>query len=232
MIVPIVSEAAWLGHLATLAGPAAWTPPSKSTLVVAPHPDDETLGAGGLIASLRTRGIDVTIAAVTDGENAYDDGIDIRETRAAEQYAALARLGVSSANMHRLRLPDSSVTANEEALLERLSPLVTGNTHILAPWPYDFHPDHEACGRAAQALAAMRGAQLTFYFFWTWHRGTIEQLAGLPLVRFPLSAKQARAKQDALLSYRSQLQHPTGAPILPENLLAPAYRSFEVYLPS
>lgn len=45
--------------------------PVLRTLVVAPHRDDETLLAGGLIASQRRRGIDVQVVAVTDGESAY-----------------------------------------------------------------------------------------------------------------------------------------------------------------
>ena len=67
MIVPILDEAGWNPRLAGL---PRWQPPHRPTIVISPHPDDETLGTGGLISELRFWGIEVTIVAVTDGENA------------------------------------------------------------------------------------------------------------------------------------------------------------------
>ena len=104
-------------------------------LVIAPHPDDETLGAGGLIARQRMRGMDVIVAAVTDGENCYPDSVGMGEIRCLEQEGALKRLGVERDNIVRLRLPDSAVSSNEEELVERLMPLVSSETHVVAPWP-------------------------------------------------------------------------------------------------
>jgi len=229
MITPVVDDLAWRRQFKQL---PAWRPPLTDTLVIAPHPDDETLGAGGLIASLRAQGINVTVAAVTDGENAYSDGIDLRQTRELEQNQALARLGVATDSIHRFRLIDSSVTSDEEKLIQLLTPLISGTTHVIAPWQHDFHPDHEACGRAAAKVAALKGAALTSYFFWTWHRGTVELLQGLPLVCFPLTEAEQHAKHQALLCHRSQLEHASGEPILPRYLLGPVSWPFEVYLPS
>jgi hypothetical protein len=55
-------------------------------------------------------------------------------------------------------------------------------------------------------------------------------LNGETLRKFPLSAAAMRAKAEALECHASQLHHDTGEPILPEGLLAPAKRPFEVYL--
>jgi len=229
MITPLVDELSWLLRLGNL---PAWTPPPIHTVVIAPHPDDETLGAGGLIAQLRAQSIEVTIIAVTDGENAYADDVDIRSTRQREQNAALARLGVPCSSIHRLHLADSAVTDSEEALTNLLLPYISASTHVLAPWPHDFHPDHEACGRAAQRAASLHGALLTSYLFWTWHRAPIDLLDGVPLVSLALSACELRAKLEALRCHQSQLHHGDGQPILPDYLLGPALRSFEVYIPS
>ena len=68
MIVPLLGETGWAR---TLEQASAWIPNPVPTVVVAPHPDDETLAAGGLIAALTSRGIPVTVVAVTDGEHAY-----------------------------------------------------------------------------------------------------------------------------------------------------------------
>ena len=161
MIEPLASEKEW-ASIWEDAKP--WQPPDRPILFVSPHPDDETLGAGGLIGLQAAKGVPLRVVAVTDGENAYRDGIDIADRRSHEQTSALSRLGVTPANIVRLELTDSGVTAEEELLVERLMPLVSDNSHIIAPWIGDYHPDHEACGRAAVEVARRSGAALTFYF--------------------------------------------------------------------
>ncbi len=49
-------------------GATDWTPPAIPTLVVVPHPDDEVLLVGGLIATQRERGVPFHVLGVTDGE--------------------------------------------------------------------------------------------------------------------------------------------------------------------
>ena len=230
MITPVVSESEWMGRLTGL--PALGAGP-QTTVVIAPHPDDETLGAGGLIAVLRSRGIEVTIVAVTDGENAYSDAPGLAALREREQTEALARLGVDSESHPSIEiaLTAMSRTMNHD-LTECLLSIVPPNSQIVAPWRHDFHPDHEACGRVAEIVAKRQHASLASYFFWTWHRGVPETLAGLPLVSLSLGPAERCAKREALLCHQSQLQHENGDPILPENLLEPAWRSFEVFLPA
>jgi LmbE family N-acetylglucosaminyl deacetylase len=227
LITPLTRETewqAWLKHV------PAWDLPHAPILIVAPHPDDETLGAGGLIIKHRSKGLDVVVAAVTDGENCYPGDVGLAEIRRNEQEGALKRLGVARDKIVRLRLPDSSVASKEDELIESLMPLVSIYTHIVAPWPGDFHPDHEACGRAAAEVAQRVGCSLTFYFFWTWHRGTIELIRDLPLRFIALDEDMLLAKTEALLCHRSQLMRETGDQILPELLLAPAKRPYEVFL--
>lgn len=229
MIIPLHSEDEWI---AVWKGARLWQPPRQPVLVIAPHPDDETLAAGGFISMQVSEGVPVQLIAVTDGENAYKDGPNLATIRRAEQTAALETLGLEPSNIIRLGLTDSGVASEESTLMERLLPLVSKDTHVLAPWTGDFHPDHEACGRAAQKVAQHVGATLTFYFFWTWHRGTPQLLRDLPLRALDLNADHQRAKLKALSQYRSQLEHPSGEPILPNNLLWPAQRSTEVFLPA
>ncbi len=214
-----------------------WDVPDQPILVIAPHPDDETLGAGGLIAATRRRGISVHVAAVTDGENAYPENTSeqvdaLRRLRRAEQRRALDLLGVDSENIVRFSLPDSAVESRQQALIESLMDLVSQETHILAPWREDFHPDHRACGLAAEEVAHRTGARLTSYFFWTWHQGSPTQMRELSLASFPLAPWMMKAKAEALLCHHSQLVQEIGDPILPEKLLAPARRSFETFLVS
>ena len=243
MIVPLVAEPEWMR---SLDGLPAFQPGPQPVLLIAPHPDDETLGAGGLIAALSRLGVDITVVAVTDGERAYFDCDEVdpgelASLRCGEQTAALARLGVASQQIVRLHLPDSNVAAHERDLVDCLVRLATPQTHIIAPWRGDFHPDHEACGRAAEAAAHELGARLSSYLFWTWHRGHPALLEALPLRSFALGEEDVQAKIDALNQHRSQLAHPLqpcvsdsqpDLAILPPYLLGPARRSFEVFFAS
>ncbi len=229
MISPLTPEQDWQPRLQGL---PTWEPPQRHTLILSPHPDDETLGAGGLIARLRSAGMPVTVVAVTDGERSYSNFPDLAAVREREQTEALQHLGVDRSSIHRLHLPDSNVAACEARLTAALLPLIDRETIVVTPWQHDFHPDHEACGRAAAAAAQPAGASLVSYFFWTWHRGTPATLEGLPLVALPLHQDELHRKKAALLCHQSQLHNPNEPPILPENLLGPAERTFEVFLPS
>ena len=228
-IHPLTSEATWLSHLRGL---PTWDPPLQPTMVLAPHPDDETLGAGGLIARLRLLGVPVTVVALTDGEGAYTDAEGLAEIRIQEQTTALARLGVPRESIHRLGLPDRYLMENEDQLYAEVLRLAEPQTHLVAPWTRDFHPDHEAAGRIAARVARAKGLALTSYLFWTWHRGSPETLPTVSMVSLSLSEEEREMKLRALSSHASQLEHPDGQPILSDELLAPARRSFEVYIRS
>ena len=233
MIISLVDDSTWQASLSLL---PEWQPPAVPTLVLAPHPDDETLGAGALIATLRARGVPVTVVAATDGENAYDTSPEKRtalaRTRELEQQEALGLLGVPADAIHRLRLTDSGLHLCEGELTARLMELAQPGMHLIAPWSGDFHPDHEACARAAAAVTEAKGLRLTSYFFWTWHRGEDSLLDSLPVRRFMPDVAALGKKQEALLCHRSQLAHDRFEPILPARLLGPAYWPFEVFLPA
>jgi LmbE family N-acetylglucosaminyl deacetylase len=226
MVIPVIGEEEWGARLTKL---AAWLPSEAPMVVVVPHPDDETLAAGGLIAWQRARGVDVTVVAVTDGEHAYQDNAGLAVTRREEQACALRRLGVSGEKIIRLGLVDSGVSAQEGELAARLREFVTPETQVLTPWSGDFHPDHEACARAARLVAEDVGATLVSYFFWTWHRGTIATVDRLELRKFVLEEEGMRAKREALACHVSQLSHAPEPEILPEELLWPARMGFEVF---
>jgi len=228
-IVPLTTEIEWLSKLSDL---PSWSLPMVPTLIVAPHPDDETLGAGGLIAKLRLHHVPVVVVAVSDGENAYVGAQGLGKVRELEQNIALARLGVDSQSVHRLGLPDRELAKWEGSMERSLAAIVSPGMHLVAPWPKDFHPDHEACGRAAERVAKKYGLELTFYLFWTWHRGEPEMLDGVSLVSLRLSERELHLKLFALEAHQSQFEHADGAPILSRELLRPAEREFEVYLHS
>ena len=220
-------EAAWVKALRNV---PAWRPPARPTVIISPHPDDETLGAGGLIASQIRRGIPVDIIAVTDGEAAYAGQTGLAVIRRVEQENAVRELGVSARAITRLGFPDAGVTDLEGELGERLSRFIDAGSLIVAPWSNDCHPDHEACGRVAERLARATGATLISYLFWSWHHHPVNALVPLPLRRFELSESLMTAKSKALSRHKSQLERDDGPPILPEVYLGPARRNFETFI--
>ncbi len=196
-------------------------PPAVPTVVVSPHPDDETLMAGGLIHLQRRRGLPVVVVAVTDGGAAYPTlDVDLATIRRAEQDRAVRRLGVDA--LHRLGVPDGGVPAVEAQLPRILEPFMTTGCLLVAPWAHDVHSDHEAVGRACALLAQQAGVTLWEGLFWTWHRRDPADLAGRRLVRVDLTPEDVGAREDAITCHRSQVTDDLGpTPILDDDALEP-----------
>jgi LmbE family N-acetylglucosaminyl deacetylase len=193
-------------------------------VLVAPHPDDEVLGAGATAAALGARGARVHIVAVTDGEASHPGRAEeLRGMRASERTAALARLGLSTAKVHRLHQPDGGVHA--AALAEQLRPLVTDGDVVLAPWRYDGHPDHDACG---EAVALLPGRHWS-YLVWAWHWARPADLPWERALRVPLNPAALNAKRTAVAAFDSQLVG--DSPILPAHVLDRLLRPDEVLIP-
>lgn len=218
------------GWRVALEGLPQWSPPQRQTVVISPHPDDETLGAGGLIASQRQFGLPVIVIAVTDGEAVYNGAPGIATLRRAEQIAALAELGIDAPAVIRLGLPDGGVAAMEDELEKLVAPFVQRDTLLVSTWRHDPHADHEACGRVAERLAMQANAELISYMFWAWQSNSVESMLGLPMHRFELSKQIQAARAVALAHYQSQFQWEDGQVSLPPEVLGPAQRSFETFI--
>ncbi|HEX8598110.1 MAG TPA: PIG-L family deacetylase [Chloroflexia bacterium] len=124
---------------------------SERVLVIAPHPDDETLGCGGTIARHAGAGDRVCVLVVTDGGSSRAGGIgrdEMRRLREMEARRAVAALG--RIELLQLGLPEGSWSPGD--LQERLEDLLQRErpTIIYAPSGGDFHPEHV---KVAQVLA-------------------------------------------------------------------------------
>ena len=173
-----MNESATLDQLASgwaeaVARAALWTPPVGSYLVVVPHPDDEALMFGGLLAHLAIRETPVHVVAVTDGDAAYPgitEGETLAAVRRAEQARAMAALGLERTTVTRLGVPDGQVASHENGVTEAVAGIIVEHRIdvVLAPWVRDHHTDHEACGRAARLAAgtARRPITLVSGLFW------------------------------------------------------------------
>jgi LmbE family N-acetylglucosaminyl deacetylase len=205
--------------------------PAIPTLVVAPHPDDEVLLAGGLIATQRTRDVEIHVLAVTDGEAAYPkaDRRELAARRRSEQDAALGELGVTPAAVTRLGLPDGSVADCADELRDAMVDLGRFGL-VVAPWTGDHHCDHEATGEAVRTAVALTGAALLFGLFWTWHRRLPKELIDERMVALELSPSAQQRRQQALRCHRSQFSDEYGPAQLTSNLVEPTAWEHEYYL--
>ena len=221
-------EAAWFDVAATL---PCWRPPGadRRVVVVAPHPDDETLGVGGTIASVAALGAEVTVVCVTDGEaapSALAPG-PLAELRRVELDRAVGRLTPTAA-LVRLGLPDGGLAAVADVLADRLAAIIRPDDVVLATLDGDGHPDHDVTGAAARLAAVMRGAELWWYPVWAWHWHDPQHSAITGGRRIDLAPEARRAKAAAAAEYVSQLDGP--AAVVPATHLRRCLRPFEVLI--
>lgn len=182
-------------------------------LIVAPHPDDEVLGCGGLIASVPDPDA-VDVLVVTDGSESPPGAAGqtgLGAARQAESLHALEMLGVPTDRVSFLGLPDGGL-GDRGAELDRAlrdAVLRTAATDVFVPFRFDRHPDHQAVQAAGERLLRRTGIRLWEYFvypFWCLLpggdvRGHLRRGA---LYALDLTPEVRSAKRAALDAYRSQ----------------------------
>lgn len=196
------------------AGDRAW----ERLVVISAHPDDESLGVGGLIAHAHRAGIQVYLVLLTAGESSYPPAEQcsrhsLATRRLAEMDAAVELLAPGSPVVF-LGAPDGGVADVEEEVVAALGEIVGEGrgTLLVAPWRHDGHPDHDAAGRAAARVAAACEATLVEYPLLMWHRlepaaAPWDQMAVLPLDEASLEIKRA-----AIRAHSSQVRGVAGSP--------------------
>lgn len=226
---------------------------ARSVLVVAPHPDDETIGCAGRILLASAAGARVTVVVATDGADSHDAGVDVdrmRAIRRAELHQALGSLGVDETDILQFDLPDGHLAEHVEVLADRLQRLIEERRpdDVYATCADEMHPDHAATARAL-ALAVSRVSsqpRLLEYPVWLWGDWPISRRHGdgralakawrtyrlrqVELVS--LDAEAVDQKRLALAAYASQLGDDVGAGSvvsLPPELIARALDGTELF---
>ena len=235
-------RATWTGSEAWRRVPV-WTPPDgpASLLVVAAHPDDESLGAGGAIARLASSGWQVDVVVATDGEGSHPDSPtfgpeELATRRRREADDAIARLG-PDIRVHHLGLPDGRLATCEDELVERLVDLIGeegAQYTLLAPWRQDPHADHRAAGRAARQAAHRTDSQLLEYPIWAWHQLLPKDVPWERALRLELDDDERHRKADAIAAHTSQVQplsdDPRDGAVVTPDMLTHFDGTEEVYL--
>jgi LmbE family N-acetylglucosaminyl deacetylase len=216
-----------------------------TSLIVAPHPDDETLGCGGLIAACCAAGRPPVVVCVTDGAASHPGSLThppakLAALREDELRAACGILGLAPDRIHFLRQPDAQAPqsgAGFDAAVQAIVALSHAHdvTTIFATWPHDPHCDHRAAADMAEAAAATAGARLKFYPVWGWLLPGTERVAVSAIhgARLDVAAALA-AKRCAIAAHKSQYtdlirDSPNGFR-LPDALLTVFDQPYEVFL--
>jgi glycosyltransferase involved in cell wall biosynthesis/LmbE family N-acetylglucosaminyl deacetylase len=209
---------------------------NRRTMVLSPHPDDETFGCGATIARARAGGDPVTVVVATDGRHSTSSRViapaDLGDLRAAELRAACRTLGVPDGDLLRLGFEDGTLAAELPALTARLAEVLADRRPdlVLVPCAQDIHPDHRALHRALRTAVGTSPGPPTVleYPVWTWMhapwflpagvRGarpllawSLRQLRGGRWIRVDAGPYLA-VKRAALDAYASQLTNLTGEP--------------------
>ena len=193
-------------------------------LVVAAHPDDETLGAGGLVAAAAQAEVPVTVLVATAGEASHPDSPttspqELARRRVREVEAAVAVLA-PDAVVRVLDLPDGEVMGHLDRLRAAVADHHRDGGVIAAPWRGDGHIDHEAAGTAAAEVARRSGALLLEYPIWAWHwaRPGDPRVPWAAAGRLELTPEVLRRKREAMALHVTQVaalsQRPGDEPLL------------------
>lgn len=212
-------------------------PPNARAVIIAPHPDDEILGCGGLLQLLAAAGRPLQLISVTDGSASHPGSVRwpverLSVVRPQESAEALRRLGVPMHSLKWLRggFTDTQVAAQEQELSAFIESHLRCGDVVFTTWREDGHCDHEAVGRASAEAARRVGATCHELPVWTWHWATPED-AVVPWQRarkILLSPTQVARKRHAVHAFASQLEGdpdvglaPVLAPYVIDRLLQP-----------
>lgn len=188
-------------------------------LIVAPHPDDETLGCGGAIALLRSLGCSVQVLVMSDGTLSHPRSLKyppprLRALREAETLEALSTLSVSRTETTFLRLPDGSIPTLESSEAEVAVALCRAHLQLVKPetvflpWRFDPHPDHRATWQLINAVLNELDylPRMIEYPIWDWdpeQRGDFAECKRI--VGWRLNIQNVlKTKLKAIAAYRSQ----------------------------
>ncbi|WP_096358507.1 PIG-L family deacetylase [Variibacter gotjawalensis] len=182
-------------------------------LVIAPHPDDETLGAGALIADTASRKKLAGVAILTNGEGSHhhvnaSSRARLVAMRRREAAAALRYLAPSySGHLTHLGWPDARpllpATADYASTVRRLAAICRAHhvNAIAVTAAHEPHCDHQAAFSLALDVVRSAGCRIVLAEYLVW----ATSLPAQPHVAVRTAAMNAGRRKMALAAHRSQM---------------------------
>ena len=188
---------------------------NKKLLVVFPHPDDESVMAGGIIQRALSLGFEVTVLTLTEGGrgeiHVSGKGRTLTEIRRQEMAEAMSRLGVADWIMWKF---DDGKLRRTQRWRERLADFI----HSTSPGiivTYDLsgvsgHPDHiSAALEIHRTIRRMKGVKLLWVSFEgeMSHRVVDKRVEGYlqtPKYILEMSLSESWSKWRAVFAHKSQ----------------------------
>jgi LmbE family N-acetylglucosaminyl deacetylase len=137
----------------------------RSAVVLAPHPDDETIGCGGTILAKTTRATRVEVVFATDGGD---------PARRLEAIEACSLLGLDRRQITFLGFPDGELERHQRDLDERVAEVLqrAAPEEVYSPDPIDAHSDHRALATSVERALDAPRARFALYTYpiWFWNR--------------------------------------------------------------
>jgi LmbE family N-acetylglucosaminyl deacetylase len=185
-------------------------------IVVAPHPDDESLACGGLIVGACRQGLRGKVVIVSDGAGSHPNSKAyppdrLTALRDEEAKQAGAELGLKPEDMLFLGLPDRFVPYEGEQAERAIDAIVdcvreTGAKSLFVSWRHDPHCDHEASYRIARQVQRRVG-QIRLFEYVVWGHTLPPSTEVDPIrsgFRIGIDQEALEKKRRAIAAHRSQ----------------------------
>lgn len=209
--------------------------PRGIVVIVAPHPDDEVLGCGGLMQRLTAQGREVHIVFMTGGEGSHWNCCELPEEQIKDARRKLAcqinpTLGIDISHLHFLNYPDGGISrAHSEIeclknLLDELKP-----TAVFVPHWGEGWPDHIQASSILKDIVK-NDVNIYEYCVWMWYYN-VWHLDWRHAQILRMTALEKQRKQNAVNSYTTP-KAPCGNPwsgVLPEVLINAAKWKNELF---
>jgi LmbE family N-acetylglucosaminyl deacetylase len=184
-------------------------------IVIAPHPDDESLACGGLIADACRQGLRGKVVIVSDGAGSHPNSKTypadrLRSLRKEEARQAAAELGLRPEEILFLGLPDRFVPHEGEEAERAIATIAgcvreIGAGSLFVSWRHDPHCDHEASYRIARAVQRSSGELRLFeYVVWGHTLAPLTEVDPIGGFRIQVDQKALEKKRRAIAAHRSQ----------------------------
>ncbi|MDE6393223.1 MAG: PIG-L family deacetylase [Muribaculaceae bacterium] len=179
---------------------------SGVSLIIAPHPDDEALGCGGLIARLCAANNPPHVAILTGGGGSLRGWAEIAEVDVIKARRRLTldsarQLGLPKENIHFLDFEDGSIEARLKTEIDRLGELIDiiKPDNIFVPHSGEGWPDHLAAREIGIELAPP-STVVWEYCVWMWYYN-VWNLDWKNAYVLRMSSKELNSKLQAVDAY-------------------------------